>query len=319
MSQSSTYGPGGSGGTAIIQINGDTGIATGPIITFDAYPDSGQSVSFNASGSTVSFVTTDSIGNTLIGLGSGDSGITGTNNTALGKESLNTISTGSSNISIGYQSMNSTTNGSSNIVIGGGGANTINLGNGNIIIGSPLAPTAGVSNNIVIGNSTSTECYISGIDGVNVGLVAKVLTMSADHIGTATITAGTGISVTPTANTITVAATGIGSFSWSVITADQSALVNRGYICNKSGTLALALPAVASVGDTIKVTGINTALGWQITQAVGQAIRIGASTTTTGVSGSLASSAIRDSIEMICIVANSTWQVVSCLGNITVV
>ncbi len=67
------------------------------------------------------------------------------------------------------------------------------------------------------------------------------------------------------------------------------------------------------------MTGINTALGWQITQAAGQQIFFGTTQTTLGGGGSLTSSATRDSIEIVCVVANLTWNVISSQGNITVV
>lgn len=108
------------------------------------------------------------------------------------------------------------------------------------------------------------------------------------------------------------------SFTWSVITADQTAVVNNGYICNKGSALLLALPATSAVGDTIKVTGINTALGWKITQAAGQQIFFGTQSTTLGATGFLQSAAIRDAIEIVCIAANTTWQELNCQGNITV-
>lgn len=109
------------------------------------------------------------------------------------------------------------------------------------------------------------------------------------------------------------------SFTWAVITANQTAVINNGYICNKAGTLALALPTTAVVGSLLEVTGINTATGWQITQASGQQIFFGTSSTTSGATGTLTSSAIRDSIKMVCVVADTTWNVLSSVGNITIV
>ncbi len=108
-------------------------------------------------------------------------------------------------------------------------------------------------------------------------------------------------------------------FTWSVITVNQTAAVNNGYICNKAGTLALALPASSAVGSIIEVTGINTATGWQITQAAGQQIFFGNTSTTSGATGTLTSTAIRDSIRIVCVVADLTWNVLSSIGNITVV
>jgi len=115
------------------------------------------------------------------------------------------------------------------------------------------------------------------------------------------------------------AAGGGGSVTWSVITADQSAVVNNGYICNKAGLLTLTLPTTSAVGSLLEVTGMNTALGWSIAQGVGQQIFFGTSTTTSGAGGSLASSNIYDSVKLVCNVANTSWIVLSCIGNITFV
>ena len=51
-----------------------------------------------------------------------------------------------------------------------------------------------------------------------------------------------------------------------------------------------------------------------------QRIFFGAASTTLGATGSLTSTAIRDSIKMVCVVAgaSSNWNVISAVGNITV-
>jgi hypothetical protein len=111
------------------------------------------------------------------------------------------------------------------------------------------------------------------------------------------------------------------SFTWSVITADQSAVAGNGYICNKAGLLTLTLPATSAIGDIIEVTGINTALGWKIAQNANQQIFFGNQSTTVGITGSLASTAIRDSIKIVCVVsgASSVFNVLGSVGNITIV
>jgi hypothetical protein len=108
--------------------------------------------------------------------------------------------------------------------------------------------------------------------------------------------------------------------TWSVITANQTAVAGNGYFDNKAGTLALALPATSAVGDTFEVVNINTATGTQITQAAGQQIFIGSTSTTLGAGGSLTSTALGDTLRLVCRTANTTWQVTNGLiGNWTVV
>lgn len=136
-----------------------------------------------------------------------------------------------------------------------------------------------------------------------------------------TLTAGTGVSITngdgisdnPVINSI-----GSG-LTWSVITgASQAMSVNNGYIANRAGTVAFTLPTVSAVGDVVAVTGINTNTGWSISYTTGQQIFFGSSSATL-TTGSLASAQIRDTVYLVCVVANLSWNVVSSIGNITVV
>lgn len=161
---------------------------------------------------------------------------------------------------------------------------------------------------------------------VPIGGVATLTGNSGGSVGptggTINVVGGTDITVVgnPGTSTLTISATGAAVFTWSVITANQTAAVQNGYIANKASTLVLLLPATAAIGNIIRVTGINTATGWQITQNAGQQIFFGATSTTSGTGGSLASTAIRDSVELVCVVAGAStvWNVISSVGNITV-
>lgn len=257
----------------------------------------------------------------------------GSSNSAFGNASLQNVTIGSQNNALGASSGGAINTGGNNTLIGHQSGVLLQSGNSNVALGyqSGSAWGAAVSNNIAVGsigsvadsatirigtNGTHTSTFIAGIDGVNVGSVAKVITMASDQLGTATITAGAGISVTPGANTITISAIGAG-LTWSVITANQTAVVEHGYFCNKAGTLALALPAASSVGDVIEVTNENTAVGVQFTQAAGQQILIGNTNTTLGATGTITSSAVGDTLKIVCYVANTIWRVTSVVGNWT--
>lgn len=205
------------------------------------------------------------------------------------------------------------TGGTTGIVFNGAGT-TETLG-GTLVVSNGGTGQATLTNHgLLVGAGTAAITQL----GVATNGQLPIGSVGADPV-LATLTAGTGISISNGAGTITIATTGPASFTWSVITVNQTAAVNNGYICNKAGTLALLLPAASVVGDELEVTGINTALGWQITQAAGQQIFFGNTQTTAGGGGTLTSSATRDSIRMVCIVANLTWQVLSSVGNITVV
>jgi len=105
---------------------------------------------------------------------------------------------------------------------------------------------------------------------------------------------------------------------WSVITADQTAVINKGYFTNKSTLLTLTLPTTAAVGSVLRVSGM-TASGWKIAQNASEVIHFGNIDTTVGVSGYIQSTLARDSVELICCVTDNEWNVLSSVGNITIV
>jgi hypothetical protein len=118
--------------------------------------------------------------------------------------------------------------------------------------------------------------------------------------------------------TITISATAT-TFTWSTISASQTLDVNNGYIAiAPGGALSLALPAVSAVGDTIEVT-LDGSTSIAITQSAGQQIRLGNQATTAGVGGSLTSTQQGDTLRMVCSVANLKWNILSSMGNFTVV
>lgn len=140
---------------------------------------------------------------------------------------------------------------------------------------------------------------------------------ASPHIRAATLTAGTGITVTNAAGSITISGTG-GGLNWSTIGASQTLAVDNGYFCTAGATLALLLPAVSSVGDMIGIS-LDGSTGFTVTQGAGQSIRLGNASTTAGVGGSLASTQQGDTVFLVCSVANLKWNVIHSMGNITVV
>lgn len=125
------------------------------------------------------------------------------------------------------------------------------------------------------------------------------------------ITAGTGVSITNAANSITIAATG-GGFTWSTVSGTtQAAAINNGYFANNAGVVTVTLPATAAVGSMIAVCG-QGAGGWTLAANTGQTIQFGNTATTTA--GSWSSTNQFDTIFVICQVANTTWQVISAVS-----
>lgn len=110
-----------------------------------------------------------------------------------------------------------------------------------------------------------------------------------------------------------------GGLSWVVeTTTSRSAAVNEGVICNNASLVTVTLPDTAAVGDKLRVTGIGAG-GWLIAQNASELIHFGNTVTTTGAGGSLASTDDNDAVELVCVVANTEWLVLSSVGNITVV
>lgn len=113
---------------------------------------------------------------------------------------------------------------------------------------------------------------------------------------------------------------GLSGFGWTEVTTTPGPTqmaVGNGYIANAAGSVGLTLPVTASAGDMIRIAG-KGAGGWNIVQGAGQTIHFGNVDTTTGAGGSLASTDPNDCLELLCIVAD-TWEVLSSIGNITIV
>lgn len=227
-------------------------------------------------------------------------------NTAIGNGSFYALTTGSFNTGVGVNTgcngTNGVTTGQRNTLIGHfAGSNYRSSESNNILIGAAVNGTLGESNVIRIGHSTNTTTYIAGIVGNTVSNALMVtIDSSTSQLGTQAI---------PT-----------GMMTWTVVTGSSQAMAaNNGYIANNAGTINFSLPASSAVGDIIRITGINNATGWQISQAAGQQIFFGTSSTTSGATGTITSSATRDSIEIVCVVANTIWNVLSVIGNPTIV
>jgi hypothetical protein len=124
-----------------------------------------------------------------------------------------------------------------------------------------------------------------------------------------------GLTSVASGDTVTFSTTGL--TTWSVISADQSAISGQGYFCNKSSTLSLALPATSALGDVIEIVNINS--GVTVTQGAGQVINIFGSSTTPGTAGSITCTSAGDTVKLVCSNANTTWWEVAAEGIWTIV
>ena len=133
-----------------------------------------------------------------------------------------------------------------------------------------------------------------------------------------TISAGAGITITNTAGNIQIDNTA-GGFTWSTVTgATQAIAAQNGYVGNRGTAITFTLPATAAVGDEFVITNLGAGLP-VIAQNASQLINFTASTTTTGVGGSITFIDQFGSLEIVCTVTNTTFNVLESCGNFTVV
>ena len=150
---------------------------------------------------------------------------------------------------------------------------------------------------VLCGGTTSTAALQSI---ASVGTAAQVLTSN-------------GAGVAPTFQ----AAAG-GGLTWNEETGTSEAmLVDNGYISNNASTVTFTLPTTAALGSIIRIVGKGAGV-FVIAQNANEIIHFGTSTTTTGAGGTITSTEVNDAIEIVCIVADTEWAVISSIGNLTV-
>jgi len=98
----------------------------------------------------------------------------------------------------------------------------------------------------------------------------------------------------------------------------QAMTSNHTYIANSASLTTFTLPTTSAVGDILQVTGsaLNTG-GWKITYTTGQIIWGPAGSTTITTGNAASASAAAQSVNMICVVANTTWAITANSGTIT--
>lgn len=168
---------------------------------------------------------------------------------------------------------------------------------------------------MVISGTTTT----SALTALNL-TAGQVVIGSATTPAAATLTAGTGISISNGNNSITINATG-GGFTWTDVTGTSATMaVNNGYLADNAGLVTLTLPATAVQFSSLAIVG-KGAGGWKIAQNASQQILFGSTSTTSGVTGNLASTNANDVVYLLATTGGSStvWTVVQSIGNITVV
>lgn len=113
------------------------------------------------------------------------------------------------------------------------------------------------------------------------------------------------------------AAAGGGLTYEEVTDATKNAVVNYAYVINRAAGCTVTLPDTAAFGSVIKIIGKDGL--WTLAQNAGETVYFGNQNTTAGVGGSLAATHLGDCIELVNITADTTWRVISSVGNVTVV
>lgn len=209
-------------------------------------------------------------------------------------------------------------------VVSGTGAAAINVGGGSSVFISESSIFSTVGTHAVTGTGTLEYDLLSFTNGSNTTLDPG-LTIVSDVIRPFATTSLRGVaSFNPINFTVDtngqVSMIGGATFVWLQTSVNVANMATQtGYFCvSPGGALTLGLPSTSTPGDTIRVS-LSGATSWQITQAAGQQIRIANTNTTLGAGGSLTSTAAGDSLELVCLVANTIWVAQSFIGNLTAV
>ena len=124
-----------------------------------------------------------------------------------------------------------------------------------------------------------------------------------------TLTAGAGIAIDQSGSQIIISSASFAANFIPVMTTSQQMVIDTTYQADNISLVTLTLPLTAPLGSIIRVTGL-AAGGWTIAQNAGQQIIVGNVSSSIGVAGSVSSTSQHDGIELICSVANTTWQTI---------
>lgn len=135
----------------------------------------------------------------------------------------------------------------------------------------------------------------------------------------AVLTAGTGVTITNGAGSISIASSGS---PFAIVDQNTSTVTmnpNTIYIIDNGASLVtLTLNATVSLGAIFEIVGFSSG-GWTIAQNAGQTIHFNSTSTTTGGGGSLASTQQYNSVKITCSKANTDFTVTTSQGNLTIV
>lgn len=190
------------------------------------------------------------------------------------------------------------------------GNNVNTVGTGSIsVVGNPGTSTlttqlTGLTNHsLLVGAGTATITNL----GVATNGQLPIGSAGADPV-LATLTAGTGITITNGAGSITIATTAAG-FAWSDKSTAFNAAAENGYFI--IGSCTATLPASPNNGDTIKFF-VDGAFTLTIQANTGQTIKF--ATSVSSSAGTQANTASGDACELVYRSTDTQWNCVSFVG-----
>lgn len=133
-----------------------------------------------------------------------------------------------------------------------------------------------------------------------------------------TLTAGTNITITNGAGSITISATNEPGPFTEVTGTTQTIAVNNRYSANNASLVTFTLPAAAAIGDTFEIMGKGAGL-FKIAQNASGQMNFCSLQTTSGAGGSLQAIQQYNWIRCTCITTNNIWDVTGATGDYTIV
>jgi len=154
--------------------------------------------------------------------------------------------------------------------------------------------------------------------GIN-GQVLIAATNADPAFSTLTSSSGT-IQYTSGPNSLSLDVVG-GGIPWIYTTGPSvSVAYNTGYIVDGSSLVSLYLPGTAPQGSVIRIHGMGSGL-WSLLQnsvTASQVVRVGYLISNGVTSTAIQSTVIGDSLELLCVTANTQWDALSVQGNLQV-
>jgi hypothetical protein len=254
---------------------------------------------------------------------------TGNNNTLLGTASGVDAGDATGTIAIGYLAVANSSTGATagdngpGITIGSTGGPVGFRGDGTIYSGGT---GRGYWRPNLNGTHYLMPCFIDGTLTVNASMITDtngspilsatmtdgqiIIGSSAGLPVAATLTQGTGITITNANNSITIAATGGASETWTDEAVSFNALAGNGYFI--TAALTATLPSSPTIGQKIDFI-VDTTGSFVIQAAAGQAIRLGSSIS--AAAGTATNHARGDTISLLYSDSSSTWIANAAIGN----